>query len=275
MVDHQILRIVLRLGERVVAGAILAVFGAGLEHRHRTLGPGILAQQVAAALGRQEAHGIRHAGSGGGIRDVDLVLVEQEGRAFVDEEVDALPVVFRLGEHDRIAFQRPRVGHLGDIQIGIAFDRRVLLSPHEVLHAVDHLGSGVEREGVDRSDDLALLHPVVGSGVVIGVLQHEHAMRRQSGGLEIRCGACEVDIPSAVDAVQFRSPDVDARRAGFMLAPHHSLRSLLQVVDIRCVTNGDAVVFRVGASEVVLAVNFKDPRICALKHDRIVVNSHF
>ena len=48
----------------------------------------------------------------------------------------------------------------------------------------------------------------------------------------------------------------------------------LQVVDVRCVTNGDAVVFRVGASEVVLAVNFEDPRICALKHDRIVVNSH-
>ena len=28
-------------------------------------------------------------------------------------------------------------------------------------------------------------------------------------------------------------------------------------------TKGDAVVFRVGASEVVLAVNFEDPRICA------------
>ena len=47
-------------------------------------------------------------GSGGGIRDVDLVLVEQEGRTFVDEEVDAFPVIFRLGEHDRLGdSQRP------------------------------------------------------------------------------------------------------------------------------------------------------------------------
>ena len=257
-----------------MAGAVLAVFGAGLEHRHRALGPGILVQQVAAALGGEQTDGIRHTGSGGGIRDVDLVLVEQEGRTFVDEEVDAFPVIFRLGEHDRLAFQRPRIGHLGDVQVGIAFDRGIFLSPHQVLHAVDHLGGGVEREGVDRSDDLALLHPVVGGGVVIGVLQHKHTMRRQSGSLEIRCGACEVDVPSAVDAVQFRRPNIDARGAGFMLAPHHRFGGLLQVVDIRCVTNGDAVVFRVGASEVVLAVNFEDPRICALKHDRIVVNSH-
>ena len=34
MVDHQVFGIVLGLGERVVTGAVLAVFGAGLEQRH-------------------------------------------------------------------------------------------------------------------------------------------------------------------------------------------------------------------------------------------------
>ena len=178
VIDHQVFGIVFGLGERVMAGAVLAVFGAGLEHRHRALGPGILVQQVAAALGGEQANGIRHTGSGGGIRDVDLVLMEQEGRAFVDEEVDALPVIFRLGEHDGLAFQRPRVGHLGDVQIGVAFDGRIFLGPDQVLHAVDHLGGGVERERVDRGDDLTLFYPVVGGGVVIGVLQHEHAVGR-------------------------------------------------------------------------------------------------
>ena len=200
--------------------------------------------------------------------------MEQEGRTFVDEEVDALPVVFRLGEHHRFAFQRPRIGHLGDIQVGIALDRRILLSPYQILHAIDHFGGGIKGEGVDRSGDLPLLDPVVGSGVVIGVLQHEHTMRRQSRGLEIRCRTSEIDIPCTIDAMQFRRPDVDAGRTGFMLAPYHGLRRLLQVVDGRRMTNGDAVVFRIGAGEVILAVNLKHPGICALKHDRIVVNSH-
>ena len=59
-----------------------------------------------------------------------------------------------------------------------------------------------------------------------------------------------------------------------MLAPHHGLRSFLQVVDVRCVTDGDAVVLRIGAGEVVFAVDLEHPGICTLKHDRIVVNSH-
>ena len=184
-----------------MARTILAVLGAGLEHRHRALSPGGLVQQIAAALGGQQPHGVRNSGAGGGIRDVDLVLMEQEGRSFVDQEVDAFPVVLRLGQHDGLAAQRPRIGHLGDIQIGVAFDGGILLRPYQVLHAIDHFGGGVKCEGVDRGDDLALLHPVVGGRVVVGVLQHEHAVRRQAGCFEIRCGACEVDIPCAIDAV--------------------------------------------------------------------------
>lgn len=63
VVDHQILGVILGLGERVVAGAVLAVLGAGLEHRHRALGPALRIHEVAATVGGQQAHRIRHAGA--------------------------------------------------------------------------------------------------------------------------------------------------------------------------------------------------------------------
>ena len=157
--------------------------------------------------------------------------MKQEGRPLVDQEVDAFPIVFRLGEHDGLAAQRPRIGHPCDIQVGVALDGGILLRPYQILHAIDHFGGGVECEGINRSDDLPLLHPVVGGRVVIGVLQHEYAVRRQAGRFEIRRCACEVDVPRAVDAMQLGSPDVDARRTGFVLMPHHRLGGLLQIVD--------------------------------------------
>ena len=274
MVDHQILGVTLGLGERVVAGAVLAVLGAGLEHRHRALGPALRIHEVAATVGGQQAHRIRHAGAGRGVRDEDLVVVEQERRTFVDEEVDALPVILGLGEHHRISGQRPRVRHRGDVQVGVAGDVVVLLRPDEVLHAVDHLGGRVERERVHRRDDLALLDPVVGGRVGIGVLQHEHAVGGHAVRLELVFRAGEVDVPRAVHAVQLRSPDVLAAYAGLMLAPDHGLRGLLQVVDRRGVTDGNLVVLGIGCGEPVFAVDLKHPRIRTLEHDRIVVNSH-
>ena len=51
-------------------------------------------------------------------------------------------------------------------------------------------------------------------------------------------------------------------RAGFVLAPHHRLRSLLQIVDVRRVPDGDAVVFRIGGGEIIPAVNLEH-QVCA------------
>ena len=85
-------------------------------------------------------------------------------------------------------------------------------------------GGGIQREGVKRGFDLPFFHPRTGERIAICAFNGKHAMLEHPELIErlgMRGG--KIDVPTAVDMMQFRCPDQLAHRAGVGLAPDNHL----------------------------------------------------
>src|SRR6185369_5790773 len=99
--------------------------------------------------------------------------------------------------------------------ISVVLLRGIALRPEEIaLGAVDESG-GVEREGFPLRLQLAAFDPFalewIGRGIFEDVDADVPDLLGGAGG--------EVDVPLAVDEMDFRRPDVRAHRAGGVLPP--------------------------------------------------------
>ena len=87
-------------------------------------------------------------------------------------------------------------------------------------------GGGVQREGVELRFYLTFFRPRTGERIAVGTLQRKHPVLEHPKFVErlgVRRG--KVDVPLAVNVVQFRRPDQLAHRAGLGFAPDHNFFS--------------------------------------------------
>lgn len=147
-----------------------------------------------------------------------------------------------------------------------AADRRVVLRPAQVAGAADGEGRRVQREGVERQGDAALLGPGAGDRVGGAGLQDVRADLPDVVGGAYR----EVDVPLAVDEVDLRRPDVGAHLTAGVLGPDGGLRGRGEALEGGGPAHHDLVVRRDGGREVVVAVGvLEDVRVGALLGYRV------
>ena len=151
-----------------------------------------------------------------------------------------------------------------DVQAGV--HAGVALGPQQVARALVLEGGGIQGEGVGMRvhADRRSPHGAGRIGVVGGnhIDPHPEDVAAVAGG--------EVDVPLAVEVVQFGSPDVAAHGAGGGPCPDHRFRSAAEPRDGGGGADDDAVVLRHGTGEVVLAVRvLHEPRVRPLRHHRV------
>ncbi|MNZ86027.1 hypothetical protein D3C78_1048370 [compost metagenome] len=110
-------------------------------------------------------------------------------RSFIDREPDGFPREFRLAEHHRPALQRPGIFHFGQIQVGVAVDRRILLRPEIIVFATMFEVGGVEGETVDMGINSAFFLPLSGQRVGSAAFQSKHSVLEQAIG-NLRAMGC-------------------------------------------------------------------------------------
>ncbi|MNR25273.1 hypothetical protein D3C85_1424120 [compost metagenome] len=146
----------------------------------------------------------------------------QHRRAFVDPKPPTFPVVFRFAEHDGLTFERPRVFHFAQIEIGVTGNMGCFLRPQIPTFALMHEGGGIERKRIKRRDDLSFFDPLPTQRIAVCAFQREHPVLEHIQLVEsLGMGGGKVDVPLAVNVMQFRRPDQLTHRAGIRFTPDH------------------------------------------------------
>ncbi len=127
-------------------------------------------------------------------------------------------------------------------------------------------GGGVEAEGIPAELDGTALDPVVGQGIGAGAFEDVGA----DGPLVLGGAGGEIDIPLAVDEVDFRSPDVGSHGTAVVFAPDDLGLGGGEAPEGAGAAQLDAVVFGDGGGEVIPAVGVEENvRIGALREDGV------
>ena len=257
-----------RRGEAVVTGAVNVMVVVRGKNRHRRFRPGFRIEQVGVLIGGEQAEAIFRTGAGGGVGDENAPVPLEHGGSFVDRIAHFFPGEFRLRQEHLRADDRGGAVHFCNIEVGVVRAFATLLCPDKITRAAMREGRGVEGKRLPVGFELAAFRPVAGERVGRGIFEDIHAdgpdlaFFRAAGG--------EVDVPFAVDEVDFRRPDVRTHRAGGMLAPDDLGLGGGETGEGGRAPQFEPIVLRHSAHEVIIAVGVvEDERVGALADERI------
>lgn len=239
-----------------------------LEHRQRGFTPACGVQKVRIDRRSQQPHAVITVRCAGRVRQEDLAVLLQCGRAFVDFVPYSLPGEERAADDGCGPLDRPGVEQFGEQQGAVFVGAGgLLLGPDEVARAVDLEVMRVERKGVPVGVNKAFLGPCCGLRISAYALEHKGANAPLVGYAE-----GDVHVPLSVDVVQFGSPDLVAADAGGLASPDGGFGRGGEALDGGRAADDDAVVGWDGGSEVVVAVGvFGDVRVGALGDQGVCV----